>query len=213
MLIPGVPMRQEHVVMPSLGRMMVFVDGENLVQRFQAMVSEGRELREDAKIAYEKDIYVWSPHLTVKPGLNLVVRTNFYTYAFGDDNRIQLIKDELKKLQSGQYSDPRIQWVGGGPLNSLYPVVFKKERGKKAKGVDIQLTVDILSNVYKDNVDAIYLVSGDGDYKPVLEEAIRHGKHVYVAALSSGLNKELKNCADQFRDLDQYYFKPIEQKI
>lgn len=204
-------MSQEHVVMPSLGRMMVFVDGENLVRRFEAMVSEGRELREDARISHEKEIYVWSPHLTVKPGLNLVVRANYYTYAFGDDQRIQQIKDELKKLPSGQYSDPRIQWVGGAPLNSLYPVVFKKERRKKAKGVDIQLTVDILSNVYKDNVDSIYLVSGDGDYKPVLEEAMRHGKHVYVAALSSGLNIELKNCADKFIDLDPYYFKPNKQ--
>ncbi|MEJ1463347.1 MAG: NYN domain-containing protein [Candidatus Sedimenticola sp. (ex Thyasira tokunagai)] len=203
-------MQQEHVVMPSLGRMMVFVDGENLVQRFQAMVSEGYGLREDARIAHEKDIYVWSPHLTVKPGLNLVVRANYYTYAFGDETRVQEIKDELKKLQSGQYRDPRIQWVGGAPLNNLYPVVFKKERSKKAKGVDIQLTVDILSNVYKDNLDSIYLVSGDGDYKPVLEEAIRHGKHVYVAALSSGLNIELRNCADQFIDLDQRYFKPKE---
>ncbi|MCW8890875.1 MAG: NYN domain-containing protein [Sedimenticola sp.] len=203
-------MKQEHVVMPSLGRMMVFVDGENLVQRFQAMVNEGRELRDDANIAYEKNIYVWAPHLTVNPGLNLVVRANYYTYAFGDNERIQQVKDDLKKLQSGQYRDPRIQWVGGAPLNSLYPVVFKKERGKKAKGVDIQLTVDILSNVYKDNVDSIYLVSGDGDYKPVLEEAIRHGKHVYVAALSSGLNPDLRNCADQFIDLDQYYFKPCE---
>ena len=203
-------MRQEHVVLPSLGRMMVFVDGENLVQRFQAMVSEGRELREDAKIAHEKDIYVWAPHLSVKPGLNLVIRANYYTYAFGDNERIQQIKDEIKALQSGQYSDPRIQWVGGAPLNSLYPVVFKKERGKKAKGVDIQLTVDILSNVYKDNVDSIYLISGDGDYKPVIEEAIRHGKHVYVAALSSGLNQELKYIADKFIDLDPYYFKPSE---
>ena len=210
MLIPGAQMRQEHVVLPSLGRMMVFVDGENLVQRFQAMVSEGRELREDAKIAHEKDIYVWAPHLSVKPGLNLVIRANYYTYAFGDNERIQQIKDEIKALQSGQYSDPRIQWVGGAPLNSLYPVVFKKERGKKAKGVDIQLTVDILSNVYKDNVDSIYLISGDGDYKPVIEEAIRHGKHVYVAALSSGLNQELKYIADKFIDLDPYYFKPSE---
>jgi uncharacterized LabA/DUF88 family protein len=206
-------MRQEHVVLPPLGRMMVFVDGENLVQRFQAMVAEGRELREDARIAHEKDIYVWSPNFSVRTGLNQVVRASYYTYAFGDNNRIQQIKDSIKDLPSGQYSDPRIHWVGGSLLNSLYPVVFKKERGKKAKGVDIQLTVDILSNVYKDNVDSIYLISGDGDYKPVIEEAIRHGKHVYVAALSSGLNKELKYIADQFIDLDAYYFKPDVNEI
>jgi len=204
----GIQMRQDHVVLPPLGRMMVFVDGENLVQRFQAMVDDGYQLREDANISHEKDIFVWSPHFSVRPGLNQVVRANYYTYAFGDTNKIQTVKDKIKSLPSGQYSDPRIQWVGGRLLNQLYPIVFKKERGKKAKGVDIQLTVDILSNVYKDNVDVIYLISGDGDYKPVIEEAIRHGKHVYVAALSSGLNQELKYIADKFIELDAYYFKP-----
>lgn len=211
MLVQG--MQQEHVVLPNLGRMMVFVDGENLVQRFQAMVDQGREPREDTGIVHEKDIYVWSPTSTVKTGLNQVTRANYYTYAFGDDNKIRRVKDDIKSLQSGQYRDPRINWVGGSLLNTLYPVVFKKERGKKAKGVDIQLTVDILSNVYKDNVDSIYLISGDGDYKPVLEEAIRHGKHVYVAALSSGLNPELKFIADKFVDLDTYYFKQDENQI
>ena len=122
----GTPMRQEHVVLPALGRMMVFVDGENLVQRYQAMLDEGYENREDANIAHEKDVYVWAPHLTVKPGLNQVVRANYYTYAYGDLDKIRKVKDEIKALQSGQYSDPRIQWVGGQLINQLYPVVFKK---------------------------------------------------------------------------------------
>ena len=30
--------------MPNLGRMMVFVDGENLVKRFEAMLKDGRTI-------------------------------------------------------------------------------------------------------------------------------------------------------------------------
>ncbi|MGD7035160.1 hypothetical protein [Methylotuvimicrobium buryatense] len=62
-------MKHEPVALPNLGRMMVFVDGENLVLRFQAMVAEGRMPIDD--IAYEKDIYVWS-NGSVWPGLNQV---------------------------------------------------------------------------------------------------------------------------------------------
>jgi len=206
-LIPvhiGHSMALEQVSLPSLGRMMVFVDGENLVFRYQAMLEEGREPRDD--VNHEKDAYVWQSN-TVRPGLNHVIRAWYYTYAVGDDSKIFEITEKIKSLRYSQFSDPRANIVTGKLLRNLYPKVFRKIRGKKAKGVDIQLTVDILSNVYMNNVDSIFLVSGDGDYKPVIEEAIRFGKNVYVAALSSGLNKDLKNAADSFIDLDGQYFK------
>ncbi len=60
------------------------------------------------------------------------------------------------------------------------------------------MTLDILSNVHQNNLDTVYLVSGDGDFIPLIEECIRFGKHVHVAALSSGLSPELRYVADQF---------------
>ena len=198
-------MNQEQVPVPSLGRMMVFIDGENLVLRYQAMLDEGRIPHDD--ISHEKDIYVWRPG-TVNPGLNQVIRATYYTYAFGDEKKIREINEQIKGLIFNQYSDMYALKATRHLLNKLYPRVFRKIRGKKAKGVDIQLTVDILTNVYMDNLDTVYLVSGDGDYKPIIEEAIRHGKHVYVAALPSGLNEELKYIADNFIDLEHIYFEP-----
>lgn len=89
----------------------------------------------------------------------------------------------------------------------LYPKVFhKNKKERKSKGVDIQMTIDILTHVFQNNLDVVYLVSGDGDYKPIIEECIRYGKQVYIAAFSSGLNKSLKNIADVFIDLDPVYF-------
>ena len=69
------------------------------------------------------------------------------------------------------------------------------------------MTVDILTHTYQNNLDVVYLQSGDGDYIPLIKEIIRMGKQVYVAAFSSGLNPDLKTIADEFRDLDVVYFE------
>jgi len=76
------------------------------------------------------------------------------------------------------------------------------------------MSVDILTHVFRNNIDIVYLVSGDGDYLPVLQEAVRivKGKQVYVAAFSSGLNESLVTIADKFRLLDPIYFKLPKQE-
>ena len=45
------------------------------------------------------------------------------------------------------------------------------------------MTVDILTSAYANNFYTVFLVSGDGDYVPVLEEVVRLGKKITVAAL------------------------------
>lgn len=197
-------MNNDLITMPSLGRMMVFIDGENIVMRYKTILETGRVPHDD--VVYEPDTFVWRPS-TVHPGLHHVVRATYYTYVQGDENQQDRVKETIKSLTFKQYSQPEAWRATGQLLNTLSPKVFRKIRGKKAKGVDIQLTVDILSNVYKDNLDTVFLVSGDGDYKPVLEEAVRHGKQVFVAAFTNGLNKEIKYLADWFFPLDDNYFK------
>ncbi|WP_379978074.1 NYN domain-containing protein [Dokdonia ponticola] len=70
----------------------------------------------------------------------------------------------------------------------------------------IKMTVDILSHLYNDNFDTLYLVAGDGDYLPLIKEVIRRGKLVYLAFFSRGLNKELLNHVDKYICLDEVYF-------
>jgi uncharacterized LabA/DUF88 family protein len=52
----------------------------------------------------------------------------------------------------------------------------------------------------------VYLVTGAGDYIPLIEEVMRNGKQVYLAALSEGLNKALPNSVDKFYNLDDAFF-------
>ena len=135
---------------------MIFIDGENVVARYQEMIKRGWKSRRDTR--HMKDVYVWRKGCIVTHGE--VLRINYYTYIVADDHGVQNTINEIKSLLSG---------LGGPSGNTLYPVVFKKEKKTaKGKGVDIQLTVDVLNHTFLDNLDIVHLVSGDGDYLPVL---------------------------------------------
>ena len=194
--------------MPPLRRAMVFIDGENLVLRYQAMLTEGRIPNDDVR--HERDTYVWASG-TVVPPYHTIARATYYTYAQGCDEKVLKICDDIRNMFFMQYA-PRDQPHVQAGLRNLYPKVFKKNQGTKAKGVDIQMTVDILTHTYQNNLDSVYLLSGDGDYKPVIEECARHGKVVYVGAFSSGLNKGLTLVADHFTCIDDMYFLPKSEK-
>lgn len=180
-----------------MARAMAFIDGENLVARYQA-TAKTRTPREIAnRLAYLKDVYVWQ-QASFDYKAHELIRATYYTYAVGDDDKVSEIEEAIKEL---------IVRSNHGPQN-LYPRVFKKpKQSAKAKGVDIQMTVDILTNTHLNNLDIVYLLSGDGDYIPLIEQVMRMGKRVYIAAFSSGLNPKLRTVADGFTLLDELYFE------
>lgn len=185
--------------MPSFRRMMVFVDGENVVLNYQRSLDEGGYSPKDS-VKHLRDVWVWEENSIINPGLHNIIRANYYTYATGSEDHINDIKNEIKSLSYRKHGD--------SPLpNHLYPTVFKKAKKEaKSKGVDIQMTVDILSQIYLDNIDTVYLIAGDGDYLPIILEIIRMGKQIYLSAFSKGLNPKLEHKVDQFHLLDDIYF-------
>lgn len=184
---------------PSFRRMMVFIDGENLVFNYQKLLKNGNIPKNSVK--HLTDVYVWEKDSILKPGLHEIIRAHYYTYATGSDEKINEINNEIKELE---YERPKNTILP----NYLYPVIFKKEKKQaKSKGVDIQMTVDILMHVYYSNIDTVYLIAGDGDYLPIISETIRAGKQVYLAFFLMGLNKRLKERVDQFHQLDEVYFQ------
>ena len=197
------PMHNQRIpwqsAVPPFRRLRVFVDGENLVFRYQAMIAKGWTPRTD-EVIHIPDVLIWHPTLVACVGLDEVHRATLYTYAVGDDLKIKSHRDSIKNLWFQKHDNSTL-------LNRLTPMVFKKEnKAAKAKGVDIQITVDILNHVYRDNVDAIWLLSGDGDYLPVVEEVLRCGKQCYISSLSDGLNEKLREIADRFVLLDDQLF-------
>lgn len=175
-------------------RMMVFVDGENLVFRYQEMVRKGFVPRDDMK--HEPDVFVWLDGFTQLGQQHELIRTTYYTYVVGDDDRVSAMRNRLRSLSFSKHMASLLP-------NTLSPCVFKKnQRSRSGKGVDIQLSVDMMSNVFRGNVDSVLLLSGDGDYAPLLDEVKRAGVLVYVSAFSDGFSSALKDRADALYELD-----------
>jgi uncharacterized protein (TIGR00288 family) len=201
-------------VVPSFRRLMVFVDGENLAIRYKNMIVDrtikdkkgvektlkARKPRLDG-VEYKKDTLIWHETFTSGCQLHEIIRATYYTYVTGDSDEVERVKSVINSLRFSKHQKSVLP-------DTLTPCVFKKEGFSKGKGVDIQMTVDILNHVYRNNVDTILILSGDGDYLPVIEEVKRHGKQCWVYAFSSGLSSQLKYAADRFYCLDDTLFIP-----
>jgi hypothetical protein len=124
--------------------MMIFVDSENLVCRYQEMI-KNHIPRKDGVI-HMPDILIWHPTFVFGIGLDEVLRTTYYTSVIGDESKQQEIINKIKSLTFTTHQNSRIP-------NTLTPKVFKKIKGRKfSKGVDIQLSVDVLNQVHSNNL-------------------------------------------------------------
>jgi len=178
---------------PYLRRWMLFVDGENFTFRAQDVARKNQIALGEGDF-YTKDVLVWLPKVAATEAViysgarpriqGHAIRSYYYTSAKGDEDKINDIRRRLWKL-------------------SFQPEVFKKTRqGQKAKGVDIVLARDMLTHAFFNNYDVAVLISGDGDYVPLVTEVKRLGKVVCVAFFEdSGLNPELRLSADAFADI------------
>lgn len=175
-------------------RTMCYIDGENLVFRYQEMLQSGLKPNSGSLI-HLPDVFVWHPHL--RGDEKNVIRVNYYTSAVGTDKRIDEVRDQIGKILS----------TPAGHGRRVCSHVFKKPKASnKSKLVDISITIDALRDVYRDQVDVAFIFSGDGDYIPLIKEMMRNGKQVVVGALSSGLSPEMRRAGDQFIDLDRWFF-------
>jgi len=80
------------------------------------------------------------------------------------------------------------------------PLTYKKG-GAVEKGVDILIATDMLTGALRNCYDTAVLVSGDGDFAPVLDEIKRAGKQVENATFSSCRSDALVNASDLFIEL------------
>ena len=71
------------------------------------------------------------------------------------------------------------------------------------KGVDIQLTTDLLTHSFKDNYDVGVLVAGDSDYVGALQAVKNNGKNVEVALFGKErTSRPLREVADKVIAMD-----------
>ena len=188
----------------ALVRSILLVDGENLVMRYQAMLKKtGRKPK--ANVLHKVDTYVWTSDFGQTKIIRTdLVRINYYTSMVGDDDAVSAVKEELSK----------IIYTGIGDFYGscqLYPRVFKKlKQSTKSRLVDINIVIDAMRHAYSDDVDVVYVFSGDGDFVNLVEDIARSGKRVCVAAFSSGLERRLVTSVDRFVLLDDFFFESAE---
>jgi len=168
---------------------MIFVDGENLAIRYGAALKDKGQPPPKG-VAYEPDVFVWSqslhPHPEASSGSPAVMRKYYYTSVQGDENKIDDIAGRLKALR---FETPR---------------VFKKDKGRRSKQVDISLTTDMLLHAARKHYDVAVLVAGDEDYIPLVNAVRFEGARVHVWFVSNGLSPKLRHHADHFVDLDEF---------
>lgn len=178
-----------------------FADGENLVFRYEAMVKGGRKPK--AEVVHEPGIFVWSPRVSLWTEMDLL-RVNYYTSVVGDDQRVL----DVKRRIAGTRFECRA--AGLAASGQIVPRVHKKAASSsKTKVVDVDITMDIMRASLDASVDGVFLLTGDGDYVPLLSELTRRtSKQVYLGAFSSGLAAGLATRVDDFVDLDAIFFEP-----
>lgn len=184
-------------------RLMIFVDGENLTIQYQRMLQKGHIPQDN--VIHKPDIFVWSNRMPLPLPIigrttNIeIIRAYYYTSITGSNNMSD-VEEEIRRIN---LPNPSVL----GETQSLYPVIFKKLKGKKSKGVDIRLTIDILSDCYNNNLDTVCLFAGDGDYEPLLREVMEQGKNINLFFFSEGFNPILKSVCDKYTCLDSTFFK------
>lgn len=180
-------------------KLLILADGENMVFRYQQMAKDGR--RKGDGVREIADVFVWHDAIiSLFSASNVITRVIYYTSAVGDDDKISALEKDISKTT--------VQRPQQGPIQ-IHPRVFKKGgRSDKSKIVDMSICIDGLRHSYHRDADAILLLSGDGDYIPLIKEIMRTGTQVFVGAFSSGLNTKIPSMVDRFIDLDTTFFWP-----
>lgn len=181
-------------------RHMIFVDGENFTLRGQEFAKRSNItlLQGDS---WEPDTFLWLPDLhgefprystaawsAERAGIDIrSERAYYYTAVVGDERKLRRVRLAIRKL-------------------GFEPNVFKKPKGTKSKGVDVSLTTALVSHAYRNSYEVAYLLAGDGDYVPMVEEVKRAGRRVVVVFFEKhGLNPELRIAADHFIDISERF--------
>jgi uncharacterized LabA/DUF88 family protein len=158
-------------------RIAVFIDGANLHSTMRAL-------------AFDIDYKRLLAELKARGNL---VRASYYTATL-EENEFNSVR-------------PLIDWLGYNGYNVVTKAAkeFTDAAGRrKIKGdMDIEIAVDAME--LAEHVDQIILLSGDGDFRPLVAAIQRRGVHVTVMSTiktqPAMIADELRRQADVFTDL------------
>ena len=106
-------------------------------------------------------------------------------------------EDVNVSMESQRFVEP---FLGNG-----YKVITKPLKrfndGTVKANVDIELAIDLLT--MSDRLDIACIVSGDGDFQPLVEAVQSRGVRVEVASVGNAIASHLRKAADNYINLDK----------
>ena len=165
---------------PHYKKMMVFIDGSNLLIEMGKKINISFRADKPPLAALNLSNFIINQVIN---GQGFVKIRRYWFASFQGDEEYKLgLSKHLRKLD-------------------FEPILFKKRNGKE-KGVDIALTMKVLVNAFNQNYDIAYIIAGDEDYLGLLREVKRYGPIIYGSFFSEGLSERLELEFDVFRNLD-----------
>lgn len=86
------------------------------------------------------------------------------------------------------------------------PRVFKKDKERASKRVDISLATEALRNLFFKNYQNLILITGDEDFLPLVEAVQDMGARVVLWFIPNGLSRRLADSADAYFDISPFLF-------
>jgi uncharacterized LabA/DUF88 family protein len=103
--------------------------------------------------------------------------------------------DPMAKLESQRF----VHHFVGHPYRIITKPLKRFADGSMKANFDIELAIDILT--MSDRLDVVVLMSGDGDFRRLVEMISSRGVRVEVVAFSETASSELKSAADLYLDI------------
>ena len=106
--------------------------------------------------------------------------------------------DPQAKLESQRF----VHYFIGFPYRLVTKPLKRFADGSMKANFDIELAIDILT--MSDRLDVVVLMSGDGDFRRVVELIASRGVRVEIVAFAEAASSELKSVADLYVDVGQH---------
>lgn len=207
----------------SPDRAVLFIDGSNWFHAMGECSVPDRRLLDYSKISTKligpRDwigtrYYIGQMTQDISPRLYSEQRS-FLADIVGDDPRITVhfgrleTHDQINRaaVETLEYLHNMPTRIDRTVFQDLVSIARKHKRTlvTSEKAVDVNIAVDMVGMAHRDEYDACYLLSCDGDYTPAVKHTQELGKKVYVAV--PGYGAALAQVADSFIRLDRPWFK------
>lgn len=170
-------------------KVMIFIDGQYLRKGLKKLVGTDRINYDN--FADELLTFAGNPNL-----LPELIRVYYYD-AIPKKEDAESIKYEeqinyLKKVLSNADYDIKL-----GRLKKL------DKGGFRQKGVDVQISIDMISKAYQNHYDTAVLVAGDDDFLDVVKAVKDTGKRVIGAFFDKSVSDSLANSFDVVAVLEE----------